>query len=111
MSFFYLIIEYKKGYNRMKLFGKVLILSTVAMGLFASAALAEEVMGRCVAYDKAKNTIAIIKLVSLMMAIVFLALSYATHLPITSSARAADAKRPIATVLKIRTLPNSFIRL
>jgi len=45
----------------MKLFGKVLILSTVAMGLFASAALAEEVMGRCVAYDKAKNTIAIIK--------------------------------------------------
>jgi len=35
-------------------------------------------------------------LVSLMMAIVFLTLPYATHLTITSSARAADAKRPIA---------------
>jgi len=31
------------------------------MGLFASAALAEEVMVRCVAYGKVKKTIAIIK--------------------------------------------------
>ena len=45
----------------MKPFGKILILSTVAMGCLASVALAEEIMGRCVMFDKAKNTITIIK--------------------------------------------------
>ena len=45
----------------MKRFGKILILSTVAMGCLASVALAEEIMGRCVMFDKAKNTITVIK--------------------------------------------------
>ncbi len=45
----------------MKKFGKILVLSTVALGCFASFALAEEIMGRCVAFDQAKNTITVIK--------------------------------------------------
>ena len=48
--------------------------------------------------------------VSLMMVIVFLALSNMTHLPMISSAKATDARQPIATVLKISILPNHFIR-
>lgn len=45
----------------MKRFCRILILSAVAMGFWISVSGAEEVMGRCVVYDKAKNTITIIK--------------------------------------------------
>lgn len=45
----------------MKQFGKIMLMSAVALGCLTSVALAEEVMGRCVAFDKAKNTITIIK--------------------------------------------------
>jgi hypothetical protein len=45
----------------MKQLCKFLFLSVAAMGLLGSAAVAEEIMGRCVAIDKEKNTITIIK--------------------------------------------------
>lgn len=45
----------------MRQFCRILMFSTVAMSFLASVALAEEIMGRCVAFDKAKNTITIVK--------------------------------------------------
>lgn len=45
----------------MKQFCKFLFLSVAAMGILGSTAMAEEIMGRCVAFDKEKNTITIIK--------------------------------------------------
>lgn len=45
----------------MKKFMKILSLSVIAVGLVASLSMAEEVMGRCVNFDKDKNTVTIIK--------------------------------------------------
>lgn len=45
----------------MKFVGKIIVLIFIAISFLASHALAEEVMGRCVAFDKDKGTISIIK--------------------------------------------------
>lgn len=45
----------------MKQFGKFLLVTSVVAAFFASTAFAEEIMGRCVAFDKDKNSITIVK--------------------------------------------------
>lgn len=45
----------------MKLSCRIVVLSLLALSLFASAALAETIMGRVVAFDKAKRIITVVK--------------------------------------------------